>query len=319
MVLAWGDQEAAERVRESASLYNTGVRVNELCEEVLAKRPEIVKNPATRETVVDICQRHRWMSVSEVTEAFARLFDAAAVPTEAKDMGRPQEPPVARVVAAPGQRGPPAPKAVVFCLDWSASMMSRDTRTPHSRFELCQASVQKILQEQVHDADLVGVVGFGPNVQIVCPPTSKKTGSQNLTAQIASLKPQSQGGTCFYDAVATSLKILGQPALVPLDGMRWVICLTDGDDLGSQRGNQSGELVTQMLQSSGLANLNMVMITVGPMKQQNLQIMDSWVNHVTGAGGQGMRISETDAVNITKAFEVVAEYLAADVGGAVEC
>jgi Mg-chelatase subunit ChlD len=335
-ILNWGDQEAAGRIKGSAALYNTGVRVNELCEEVFSKSPHVLSDPNARERLVDICQRHRWMSVEEVTEAFSHLpgLNVAAIPTEAHDMGRPQEPPAPRMLAtAQGVRPPPqalvgagvtsmlpaAPKVVVFCLDWSASMMSRDTRTPLSRFEMCQQSVQRILNDQVRDCDFVSVVGFGPTVQTVIPPTPKGRSAQAIQNHIASLRPQGAGGTCFYDSVVTSLQLLSQPGLAPVDGMRWLVCLTDGDDLGSQRGNQSGEMVNHILNTHPPVNMNMVMITVGPLREQNLRIMDSWVDRVTKSGGQGMRISEKDAVNITKAFDVVAECLAADVGGAIEC
>merc|ERR1719305_1063867 len=64
-------------------------------------------------------------------------------------------------------------KVVVFCLDWSASMMSQDTGTKFTRFGICVDRVQKILREQVRDQDLVGVVGFGANFQTVIPPTQK--------------------------------------------------------------------------------------------------------------------------------------------------
>ena len=176
-ILNWGDQEAAGRIKGSAALYNTGVRVNELCEEVFSKSPHVLSDPNARERLVDICQRHRWMSVEEVTEAFARLpgLNVAVIPTEAHNMGRPQEPPTPRMLATAQGVCPPealvgagvtsmlptAPKVVVFCLDWSASMMSRDTRTPLSRFEMCQQSVQRILNDQVRDCDFVSVVGFG--------------------------------------------------------------------------------------------------------------------------------------------------------------
>lgn len=39
----------------SAALYNCGVRVNELCEEVFGKRPEILRDPHARERLVDVC------------------------------------------------------------------------------------------------------------------------------------------------------------------------------------------------------------------------------------------------------------------------
>eukprot|EP00913_Durusdinium_trenchii_P029970 g28084.t1 len=137
MILHWGDLETAERIKGSAALYHCGVRVNELCEEVFGKRAEILKDPHARERLVDVCQRLRWMSVAEVDEAFARLpdFDPKRVKTEAKDLGRPEVPPVTTgsMLVPPGSGAPTqvlsgGAKVVIFCLDWSASMKSNDTR-----------------------------------------------------------------------------------------------------------------------------------------------------------------------------------------------
>eukprot|EP00434_Breviolum_minutum_P010950 symbB.v1.2.009656.t1/scaffold593.1/size185935/7 len=55
MVLHWGDLETAERIKGSAALYNCGVRVNELCEEVFGKRQKLLRDPAARERLVDVC------------------------------------------------------------------------------------------------------------------------------------------------------------------------------------------------------------------------------------------------------------------------
>ncbi|CAE7551414.1 unnamed protein product [Symbiodinium natans] len=111
-----------------------------------------------------------------------------------------------------------------------------------------------------------------------------------------------------------------EPNLVPSEALRWLVCLTDGDDLGSSRPNQRGQLVSQMLGSSSApAGLNMVMITVGALKSENVQVIQSWVKQVTTQGGQGVHLGDKDATGIAKAFEVVAEFLAAEVGGATEC
>jgi len=328
-VLCWGDREASERIRGSAALYNCGVRVNELCEEVFGKRREILRDPVAREHLVDACQRFRWMSIQEVDTAFSRLpgLDPASITTEAQDLGRPVEPISgsrshfdrhALQHQRLGMRPFTAlPKVVVFCLDWSASMQSRDTRTPLSRFETCVACLQRILREQVRDCDLVGVVVFGSHVQTVVPPTLKGQGGAMLEARIAGLRPQSTGGTCFFDAVAQCLQLLSQPRLT--EALPWLVCLTDGDDLGSRPQNARGELVTKMLQAGVPMRLNMVMITVGALKASNVQIIDSWVERVHSAGGLGRHLPERDAATIAKAFEVVAECLAAEVGGAIEC
>jgi hypothetical protein len=339
-IINWGDREIAERIRGSAALYNCGVRVNELCEEVFGRRQELLKNPSARELLVDVCQRYRWMSVQEINEAFSRLGDPARVPSEARDMGRPSQPPSQMSLsdtsgrprtghaATPGSAGtlatpnpnPNVPKVVIFCLDWSLSMLSQDTGTHLSRFGTCVACVRRILHEQVRDKDLVGVVGFGNRVEIVVSPTPKQHGGARLDAQIAALQAQTLGGTCFFDAVAQCLQLLGQPGLAPANAQKWLVCLTDGDDLGSQRENSNGELVTRMLDSEGIVDdLNMVMITVGKLKEKNLRVIDHWVERVGAGGGMARHLSEQNAGAISLAFNVVAEYLAAEVGGATEC
>jgi len=326
MVLHWGDLETAERIKGSAALYNCGVRVNELCEEVFGKRQELLRDPAARERLVDVCQRLRWMSVQEVDEAFARLpgFNPKQVLTEAKDLGRPEVPPVSTPSTMPSSGAAQVlsggAKVVIFCLDWSASMKSNDTRTSLNRFQTCVQCILRILQDQVRDNDVVGVVCFGPNVQTIVTPTPKGAGGQMLQTRVASLTPSNAGGTCFYDAVLECLRMLSKPSLVPNEAARWLVCLTDGDDLGSSRPNARGQLVSQMLASgSVLAALNMVMITVGTLKAENVQVIQSWVKQVSSQGGKGLHLGDKDATGIAKAFDVVAEFLAAEVGGATEC
>lgn len=265
-------------------------------------------------------------------------MEPARVPTEAHDMGRPAEPPAvmatSRLSMGGSLQSPKAgfpqaevqsptvtvdvPKVVIFCLDWSASMMSRDTRTPMTRFELCVKSVRQLLQNQVRDSDLVGVVCFGPQVKVVVPPTPKGANIQGLEAKVAGLRPQTAGGTCFYDSVTQCLQLLGRAQVDP-QASRWLICLTDGDDLGSQRENASGQLVSAALQAGGPPNLNMIMITVGPMRPANLHIIGSWVERVKKTGGHGQLIAQKDAAQISMAFQVVAECLAGEAGGATEC
>jgi Mg-chelatase subunit ChlD len=350
-ILSWGDREVAERIRGSAALYNCGVRMNELCEIIFSKYQHLLENALTRENIVDVCQRFRFLSVKEVDEAFAKVqgFNPGAVPTTAKDLGRPADPPDAinrtgskQSSEAFGRKGsmlgvdrdaikdhlaaggPPqnmveVPRLVVFCLDWSPSMMSQDTGlSKMTRFQLCIDRVQNILREQVREQDLVSVVAFGANFQTVIAPTRRGNQSHALEAHVGSLKPSMAGGTCFYDAVAHCLQMTRSGDTAPLDSPRWLICLTDGDDLGSRRENANGEVVTRVL-DAGINRFNMIMITVGRLKDKNIRIIDGWVERVARSGGYGKHLSDKDAVSIGKAFEVVAEALAADLGGAVEC
>jgi len=111
---------------------------------------------------------------------------------------------------------------------------------------------------------------------------------------------------------------MGLSAVAPLQWPRWLVCLTDGDDVGSKRGNMRGEEVTKVLDSGTIQNLNMVVITVGRFKDENVRVIDTWVGKVESSGGMARHVSEKDAAKIEMAFEVVAEFLAADVGGAQE-
>lgn len=323
-LLGWGDKEVAEKLRASAALYNCGVRANELCEEVFASKPAFLQDPQARECLVEVCQRLRWLSVNDINGAFKRLpgFDPALVVTEAKDLGRPVE---LHGTNAAGGFGlsllsTVPPKVVVFCLDVSASMMSRDTKTPLTRFETCVSRMRRILNEQIRDCDWVGIVVFGPSVQVVVPLTLKGQAGNLFETRLATLRPQIAGGTCFYDAVAQCLQLIGQPGLqIPNAAKRWLLCLTDGDDLGSRPQNAQGQWVSHMLEASPPANFSLVVITVGVLKRINASIIDSWVQKVCARNGVGKHLSEKDAATIARAFDVVAECLAAEVGGATEC
>lgn len=349
-IIRWGDREVAGRIRASAALYNCGVRVNEICEELFGRQTELLQDARVREIVVEMCQRLRWMSVREINDAAGRIpgFQPLQLPTEARELGRPAEPPssggpggsieacagpprqISRPTGSLALRGGNSagggvgaadgpPKVVIFCLDWSLSMLSQDTGTNLNRFQTCVACIRRILRDQVRSQDLVGVVGFGAQVDIVVPPTAKGVGGAQVDAKIASLQAQMLGGTTFFDAVLQCLQQLGQAGLAQADAPRWLVCLTDGDDLGSRRENLNGELVTRALETTPPPNLNMVMITVGKLKEKNVRVIDGWVDRVAATGGFAQHLSEKNAAAITTAFSVVADILSADLGGATEC
>lgn len=206
-------------------------------------------------------------------------------------------------------------------MDLSPSMMSRDTGTkpPVTRFEICLRCMRQIIRDQVLDHDMVAMLGFGNEVKTVVHPTIKAGQHIKIDEQIACLAPSKAGGTAFFDAVLEGLKLMNDPTVALAKGPRWMVCLTDGDDVGSKRDNAQGELVTKMLDSGAVPNLNMVIITVGVMAEKNVKVIKTWVNSLVASGGIGQHVSEKDASQIETAFNVVAEVLAADVGGAVEC
>jgi len=206
---------------------------------------------------------------------------------------------------------------VLFALDWSSSMWERDCGTDLTRFQTCMESVIQVFNDQVDDEDLVGVVGFGAYVETVCAPTQKRQSGDQILAKLKEMQPHFwQMGTHFFDGVEQSLSLL---RLTAPGAPRWLVCLTDGDDLGSRWDNKAGEQVTKQLKEKLVDDLNMVMITVGQLDKDNVKVIDHWAELVTEAGGIGLHVSQSDAAGIAAAFEVVAEYLAAEVGGATEC
>jgi len=327
-ILRWGDRMAAEKIQASAALYNTGVRVNEVCEAIFSKHPSLLKESGTREQIVDICQRYRWMSVKDVDAVFSQVkgLKLASIPTEAKDLGRPEEPPQrGRRPSAPGE-GPvrrlperTGAKVLIFCLDWSTSMKSKDTGTHLTRFGTCIDCVRRIMKEQVGDEDFIGVMGFGANIEVVLPLTKKARAARLLEMKLNTMQPESGGGTRFFDAVAMCIDQLHQQGTAPASLPRWLVCLTDGDDIGSRGGNTSGEAVTQKLLAGAAPKTNMAIITVGTLKEKNLKVIEGWVAHVSQSGAYGQLLSEQSAASIRRAFDVVAEVLAVDVGGAMVC
>merc|ERR1719410_586899 len=166
---------------------------------------------------------------------------------------------------------------------------------------------------------MIALMVFGNSMETVLHPTLKSKCWMVLQNKLTRMKPEMTGGTRFFDSVAQSLQELDQLGLASPDQSRWLVCLTDGDDIGSSFGNRSGERVTEILKSKMPKNLNMVMITVGQLQERNLQVMEGWVSMITRSGGVGQLLAEKSAVDIRKAFDVVAEVLAVDVGGATEC
>merc|ERR1719210_1966367 len=131
---------------------------------------------------------------------------------------------------------------------------------------------------------MVALTVFGRTIEMVLRPTVKSKCWRMLQSRLTTMQPEMVGGTRFFDSVAQCLQELDQPGLVSPDQSRWLVCLTDGDDIGSNAGNKSGEQVTEILKTKMPKNLNMVMITVGEMKEKNMQVMEGWVSMITRSG-----------------------------------
>jgi len=258
--------------------------------------------------LVQVCQQVRYLTIPELNAEFKKIrnFDPTRVQTEAEDKGRPQERPS---------------KVVFFLLDNSVSMKANDVdvRQPTlTRFEACKQCIIRILRENVAATDLVSVVCFGHGVQGVIPATPKGDGRQ-LEAAIQTCQIDTMAGTVLFEAVSQCVQTLCfSQGVAPDHFSRWLVCLTDGDDVGSSKDNQF--VTNQLTQCAG--RLNMITITVeskyAKLKPQTVQAVNSWAALISKAGCVGKYVPAEDASKIMESFNVVAQVLERETRGSIE-
>jgi VWFA-related protein len=112
------------------------------------------------------------------------------------------------------------PTTLVLVVDRSGSMEDED------RIGGLKRAVASFL-EKLPEGSRVAVISFGSEVDSLCPFT---TDQSQIRKAVDSLQPE--GSTRFYDAVASSLQLLGGES-----GRRAVLALTDGEDTSSESAN----------------------------------------------------------------------------------
>merc|ERR1712232_333691 len=111
---------------------------------------------------------------------------------------------------------------------------------------------------------------------------------------------------------------MGSQGGAPDHFSRWLVCLTDGDDVGSSKDNQF--VTNQLTQCAG--RLNMITITVeskyAKLKPQTVQAVTSWAALISKAGCVGKYVPAEDASKIMESFNVVAQVLERETRGSIE-
>lgn len=179
-------------------------------------------------------------------------------------------------------------KNIFFVLDSSGSMDG----APMAQ---CKKSIKNIIGDYLVDNDNISLVTFSTIVNEIFPFRNKNTYIKEINNDI-DLKINVGGMTAFYDAIDYSIsKINGI-------GDNWIIALTDGEDNSSKINSK------QLAKKIGLLSINMIIITVGSIKTENI------IKHLCDScnkKGKGIFIKSltNNREDISKAFDNVANIL----------
>jgi Ca-activated chloride channel family protein len=115
-------------------------------------------------------------------------------------------------------------KTVIFVIDTSGSMEGE-------RLAGALQGATNLFKRKVYDTDLVSVIEFHSESEIVLPLTTKKDATKKFNMALRKL--YADGMTAFYDALGDALAVIRKSKDV--GSTYWVVALTDGEDNSSFR------------------------------------------------------------------------------------
>lgn len=174
-------------------------------------------------------------------------------------------------------------KNIYFVLDCSGSMDGNP-------LEQCKKSIIDIIDNYLDNFDNLSLITFNTNYNVVIPLTKKYTNS-NITNTIKQIK--AGGNTAFYSALDLAINNLNKDKG---DNKDWIIALTDGED------NSSKVNANQLLNKIKNFNSNIVIITIGDLKNENI------IKNLCSINGKGHHI-KIGVNNISLAFKKVAHLI----------
>lgn len=180
-------------------------------------------------------------------------------------------------------------KNVYFVLDCSGSMSGEPIKQ-------CKKSIKEIISSNLNGNDNVSLITFDTTCSNIFNHLNKDSSLHQIFNDIDT-KVKIGGSTAFYDALYESLQL--SKGL----GDNWIVALTDGEDNSSKRSPQA---ITQIIESN---MINIIIITVGPVKTEN--IIKGFCNSCKKKGGKGIHIKSESNNNksISEAFYNVAKIL----------
>lgn len=191
-----------------------------------------------------------------------------------------------------------------------------------TRFEASVGCIRQIFFKHVAVGDSMSLILFSDQLVEGLPMTEVQPTNKLTLAHHLSHVPQPKlvGGTRLHDAVFSGLSQLER---LGSKEVKFLVCLTDGDDNASWQNNRNGEAVMQALRH-GIAGLNLIIISVGQLAESSLRVFRGWVETAKTHGGKGQlitvdRAASSGMFSIGVAFEQVAEVIQAETTGFMEC
>jgi len=118
-------------------------------------------------------------------------------------------------------------KTVIFVLDSSGSMAGE-------RMLAAKAGAQNLFNRKVYDGDMVSLIEFFSESNVLLPPTKKDEAKKKF--QMALHKVYADGMTAMYDALGDALTLISRSEDPHMS--YWIVALTDGEDNSSFRFNK---------------------------------------------------------------------------------
>lgn len=180
-------------------------------------------------------------------------------------------------------------KNVYFVLDCSGSMAGEPIKQ-------CQKSIKEIISYHLSGNDNISLTTFDTTVKNIFMNLNKEINLTQILSEIDN-KVKIGSSTAFYDALNSSInnsKGLGE---------NWIVALTDGEDNSSK---YSPKHITTLIENN---LVNMIIITVGPVKTEN--IIKGFCQSCKKKGGKGIHIKSesNNGTGIAEAFNNVAKIL----------
>jgi len=306
-IMTFGTQGSRKALQESRCELVAGWRAHELCELGCHAHGGL---PRESEDFLKWIKSYKFRELDDLREEAQRLFLGGM---EIPDCGLPRK----YLEDYTPEVGPDQGRGVVFALDISSSMKTKQSR-PNSggeatRLEICKEHAEKLFTNDVEDQDIISLVLFDRKLYWKAESVLVATGRADLSKQIQQAKVVSNG-TAMRDAIASGAeKLAAISKEKSWQASRTVlIVLTDGMDFSSSI--QVDDLTKKLENFSG----TLLLMTVG-LDSKELATFEShfekWQTALGGQQGGRARHFKADWEDIDAAFEKVREALDEEVAG----
>ena len=175
-----------------------------------------------------------------------------------------------------------------------------------TRLQTSIECINTIIQQQLKDEDLIGLMTFATDVRTEFEPIVKQRNERMMLEKVAAMR--TRGKTACYSAIRQAAQKL---KVMPADTSKWVVALTDGKDTNSSPNDvsQAAELFKRT------EGLNFALISLG--NEVNTATINQMVSAANDGENTGMLVSAQNMEDVKKAFDEIADAIMAPTAGAM--